>query len=165
MIRVDGRILVIAAAVVIAATVAVALSLAGSPDAQRAARMDERRVQELQRIEAAVQAHVRQYDALPERLAGLGEATDRDLSLADPATTQAYGYVVEGPDRYRLCAVFDTDSRQQGRRSHVPEGWAHPAGMHCFQRRIGPVPGDAKAEDAARRPPAGPGDAAGRAAL
>ncbi|MGY1410613.1 MULTISPECIES: hypothetical protein [unclassified Luteimonas] len=138
MIRADGRALVAVAAVVIVATVAAALMVGGSPAQQRDARMDARRVQDLQRIEAAVQAYARQHDALPDALDGLDQATDHSLSLVEPDTGTGYGYGIEGAERYRLCAVFITDSRggRHGRGDQVAEGWQHPAGPHCFQRRL-----------------------------
>ena len=58
-----GRMLVIAAGMAIAATVAAALLMTGLPDAQRQARLDERRVQDLHRIDLAIRAHARQHDA------------------------------------------------------------------------------------------------------
>lgn len=137
-----GRMLVIAAGVAIAATVAAALLVTGLPDAQRQARLDERRVQDLHRIDLAIRAHARQHDALPATLDGLGEATGRRLSLAEPGTGARYGFSVAGPDRYRLCAVFATDSRDRAA-GDVPEGWAHPAGPHCFERRLD-ADGDAR---------------------
>jgi len=135
MSRLDGRVLVAAAAVVIAVVVAAALTVSGSPAQQRDARMDARRVQDLQRIEAAVQAYARQHDALPDSLDGLAQVTDHSLSLAEPDTGTGYGYGVDGAERFRLCAVFATDSRR-GRGGLVAEGWQHPAGPHCFQRRL-----------------------------
>lgn len=137
-----GRVLVIAAGVAIAATVTAALLVTGLPDAQRQLRLDERRVQDLGRIERAVQAHVRQRDALPATLEGLGEATGRRLSLVDPGTGARYGYSVAAPHRYRLCAVFATDSGERAA-GDVMEGWAHPAGAHCFERRVD-ADGDAR---------------------
>ena len=138
MIRPDGRVLVAAAAVVIVATVAAALMVGGSPAQQRDARVDARRVHDLQRIEAAVQAYARQRDVLPDTLDGLEQATNHSLSLAEPDTGAGYGYGIDGPERYRLCAVFVTDSRGGGgaRGDQVAEGWQHPAGPHCFQRRL-----------------------------
>jgi len=138
VMRLDGRILVAAAAAVIAATVAAALTVAGSPAQQRDARMDERRVHDLQRIEAAVQAYAHQHEVLPASLDGLAQATDHDLSLAEPDTATGYGYAIDGTERYRLCAVFITDSRggRLGDGGQVSGGWQHPAGPHCFQRRL-----------------------------
>ena len=142
MTGLDGRAVVAAAAVVIVATVAAALMVGGSPAQQRDARLDARRVQDLQRIGVAVQAYARQHDVLPDTLDGLGQATDHNLSLAEPDTGTRYGYGIDGAGRYRLCAVFITDSRGEphARADHVGEGWQHPAGPHCFQRRLAASP-------------------------
>ena len=132
----SGRILVIAAGVVIAVTVTLAVALMGAPGVQRQARIDERCVQDLLQIDAAIQAHARQHDALPASLDAIEPATRRSLALADPETGAAYEYVATGPQRYRLCAVFALDSARQ-RGAVAIQGWAHPAGRHCFERRVG----------------------------
>lgn len=139
MSRPGGRTLVVVAGVVIAITVTVAIMQMGAPGAQRQARIDERRVQDLSRIDAAIQAHARQRDALPGTLDGLEPAVHRSLALVDPETGTAYEYAVTGPQHYRLCAVFAVDSAGQPRGDAV-QGWAHPAGQHCFERRVGPSP-------------------------
>ncbi|HRN63041.1 MAG TPA: hypothetical protein PK743_09295 [Luteimonas sp.] len=133
----SGRMLLILAAVAVAATVAAAVAVIGLPDEQRIAQLDARRVQDLQRIEAAIDGYARQRDALPGTLDELPGGTDRLLALADPDTGAAYGYEVVDARRYRLCADFSTDSRSAGLRADasVIEGWRHPAGRHCFERR------------------------------
>jgi type II secretory pathway pseudopilin PulG len=134
MIHVQGRSLLIAAAVVIAAAIAAALSVMGLPEQQRQLRMDERRVQDLQRIEAAIQAHARLHDALPANLAGIEPATALGLTLAEPDTGAPYGYRPGEGGRFELCAVFATESAAAGRAA--AGDWLHPAGPHCFQRRL-----------------------------
>ena len=134
MIHVQGRTLLIVAAVVIAAAIAAALSVMGLPEQQRQRRMDERRVQDLQRIETAIQAHARQHDALPATLGELDEATARGLSLVEPDTGTAYAYRPGDGGRFELCAAFAADSDAAGRGA---VDWLHPAGPHCFQRRVG----------------------------
>lgn len=130
-----GRALVIAAGVLIAVTVVAALALTGLPGLQRQARLDERRVQDLVRLDTAIQAHARLHEALPDALGALDASTGRGLPQADPGTGQAYGYAAGEAGRYRLCAVFDTDSVESAD-GLTPEGWSHPAGHHCFQRRL-----------------------------
>lgn len=135
MSRPGGRALLIVAGVVVAATIAAALVQTGLPGAQRQARIDERRVQDLQRIDSAIQAHAHQHDALPAGLDRLDPATAGQLSLTDPETATPYEYVTVDAQRYRLCAVFATGG--PGRGGYDPTGgWAHPPGAHCFQRRV-----------------------------
>lgn len=132
-----GRNLVVAAGFVIAAAVLAALSVTGMPGEQRILRMDERRVDDLQAIEAAVQDHAHQRGRLPASLQGLAEATHRSLRLVDPDTGAGYEYVAVDARRYRLCAEFARDSRRPGGAPFDPvQGWQHPAGRHCFDRAL-----------------------------
>ena len=52
----------------------------------------------------------------------------------DPVTGAAYGYEIEGDRRYRLCAVFDTDTAVTRDAALGPGDWTHGAGRHCFDR-------------------------------
>ena len=130
-----GRALVIAAGVVVAATVVAALVLTGTPGLQRQVRLDERRVQDLVRLDTAIQAHARLHEGLPATLEALDASAGRGLPRADPGTGAPYGYLAGKSGRYRLCAVFATDSVASAG-GFTPEGWAHPAGRHCFERRV-----------------------------
>ena len=58
-------------------------------------------------------------------------------SLADPATGAPYEFAATGADRYRLCAVFATDTAQR-RFAPDADDWIHAAGRGCFDRRIEP---------------------------
>ncbi len=136
-----GRGLVIAATVVVAATVIAAVAVIGSPSAQRQARLDERRVQDLRQLEAAVEAYARREGRLPESVDMLDQATGLDPSLSDPVSGVPYAVEPRDARRYRLCADFATDTRAQNRRGlPVDAGWRHPAGRHCFEHA---VPADA----------------------
>ena len=143
-----GRTLVIGAAVAIAAAVVAAVAVIGTPTEQRASRLDARRVQDLDRLETAIGEYAKRHDALPATLDALAQGTDRTLALADPQTGARYGYEPGEARRFRLCADFATDSRIAVRRAEPWSGedWQHPAGRHCFQRRL---QRDAAAEAAA----------------
>lgn len=132
-----GRVLVIAAAVVIVATVAAAVAVMGPPWVQREARLDERRVQDLVQLQDAIEDHARREDRLPESIASLGAETGRALSLVDPVDGTPYAYEPRDGRRYRLCARFATDTREDRTPGgFAGEGWRHPAGHHCFERAI-----------------------------
>lgn len=130
-----GRNLVIVTGVVIAATVAAALTVTGLPGEQRRLRLDERRISDLQEIAMAVDEHARLRGQLPATLEGLGASTHRNLSLVDPASSATYRYEVVDTRRYRLCARFERDSRRAGGVASV-QGWQHAAGEHCFDRAL-----------------------------
>ncbi|WP_202841474.1 hypothetical protein [Luteimonas saliphila] len=133
-----GRVLVILAAVVIAATVITAIMVIGSPAAQRASKLDTRRVADLRRIETAIGEHAKLHDALPRDLGALLPGAGRALVTVDPETGAPYGYEAVDRRRYRLCADFTTDSRDPVRQAEpvYDDAWLHPAGRHCFERRL-----------------------------
>ncbi|TYT26793.1 hypothetical protein FZO89_11270 [Luteimonas viscosa] len=151
-----GRRLVILAAVVIAATVITAIMVIGSPAAQRASKLDARRVADLRRIEAAIGEHAKLHDALPRDLGALLPGTERGLATVDPDSGASYVFEAIDRRRYRLCADFATDSRIRVRQAEpmYDDAWLHPPGRHCFERRL-ERDVDARATGPAPRP--GPG--------
>lgn len=138
-----GRNLLILAAAVILATVAAAVWVMGGPGAQRERRMDERRVEQLQRLERFIDDYHREHDRLPKSLMELAGQPGVALDIADPASGQTYEYAVDGPRAYRLCAVYQTDTAGQ-EAGPIAARWAHPRGGHCHRLEIEP--------DAAARP-------------
>lgn len=130
-----GRGLVVAAAVAAAAAVACAIAVIGTPPAQRQARLDERRVDDLRQLQAAIADHARREGRLPASLEPLADATGRHLNLVDPLGRTPYVYAPGEGGRYRLCAEFATDTRGEAwPGGRADEGWRHPAGRHCFER-------------------------------
>ncbi len=133
-----GQSLAVAAALVVLATVIAAIATMGSPSTQREIRFDERRVDDLRRIADAIDNHAERRAGLPPELATLASEPGRDLAIVDPVHGAPYGYEVVGDDRYRLCAVFTTDTGQtpHGARLGVGDEWLHGRGRHCFDRKI-----------------------------
>ena len=84
----------------------------------------------------AVEAHVTVHRALPADLQALSRQPGSLLPTADPVTGKAYDYQIVDADgqRYRLCAVFDTDTAVTGDAAFGPGDWTHGAGRHCFER-------------------------------
>lgn len=132
-----GRWLAIAASVVVVATVAAAMFVMGSPSAQRQARLDSRRVHDLNRIVQVVERYVEAHDALPPDLATLAGQPGQRLAIADPVTGAPYGFEVTGQRSYRLCAVFVTDTAQTPAVGGpwTLDDWDHAAGRQCFERK------------------------------
>ena len=132
-----GRWLVTIAAVVVVATIAAAVWVIGSPAAQRESRMDARRVSDLRRLESAIERHAKLHDALPRGLDAL-QGDGATVARVDPASGAPYGYEPVDARRYRLCAGFATDSRVAVRQAEpdYDDAWRHPAGHHCFERRL-----------------------------
>ena len=132
-----GTLLLVVATLVVLATLAAALWIIGSPASQRQVRIDERRVQELAIIEAALDRHWETHQALPASLEEMVASTPGlRLPLADPADGPAYEYRVTGTDAFELCATFATSTAEPpaARSARARPDWLHGEGRHCFQR-------------------------------
>ena len=138
-----GRRLAIAASVVVLATVVASVWVTGSPSAQREARLDERRVGDLDNIKDAIRSYTQEHDALPADLAELKIQPGIRLSIADPVTAAPYEYVATGARTYQLCARFTTDTAQQMPNDYQSRDahWAHGIGRQCFDRTAGTATG------------------------
>lgn len=137
--RAMGRRLLVAAGIVAVAALVGGFILMGSPSAQREQRMDQRRVSDLQQIETTLRNHFDETGALPPDLATLAARPGVGLSIRDPDTGAPYGYRIEAPQRFALCADFSTDTAavRRGQRAWMmPVEWAHGVGNTCFKRHI-----------------------------
>jgi len=132
-----ARGLAIAASAVVASTVVAAIWTMGSPASQRLVKLDQRRVQDLQRIEMLLGSHHRNHGALPPDLATLARQPGQRLAIADPVDGAPYTYRIVDKDRFRLCAVFGTDTAtaRPGEEAWAADDWHHGAGRQCFERK------------------------------
>jgi hypothetical protein len=131
---VNGRIVAILASVLVAIGVAAGLYLAGSPAEARLHRQDERRAELLSMADFAIENYHREQGRLPVALDSAGPSWSRDSSRTrDPVTGVPFDYRVTGDSTWELCATFARSG--EGNLSTLRN---HPAGRHCFQRRIGP---------------------------
>lgn len=123
-------------------------AIVGSPAAQHAARLDERRVNDLASIQWQVVDYWQSKETLPAELVLL-EDSIRGFSVpTDPVTGEAYAYSVTGTSSFELCAAFATDTTlPHPERLYKPsapepyglsENWQHPTGHTCFERTIDP---------------------------
>ncbi|MBA3487438.1 MAG: hypothetical protein H0T88_09670, partial [Lysobacter sp.] len=78
------------------------------------------------------------HEGLPPDLATQASEPGQNLAIFDPEDGVPYGYEATGDDRYRLCAVFVTDTGQlPGKgRPMVDEDWLHGRGRQCFVRKV-----------------------------
>lgn len=151
----SGRWLAIIASVVVLVTVVIAVLVMDSPSVQRDARLDSRRIDELNRIVQAVDTYVQANHTLPPDLATLAAQPGQQLSIADPVTGAAYDYTVDGARSYTLCAVFVTDTAQVRARGGPWNAieWNHDVGPQCFSRTAtAPKPGARAEGDPAASP-------------
>ena len=132
-----GRVMAIVASIVVVAAVVAGIASIGLPGEQRQARLDQRRIEDLQRIAEAVELHHREHGQLPADLATAAARPGWDLGLLDPVSGEAYDYRPLQGDRFELCAVFTTDSGERdGAGWNAPLEWRHGAGRHCFNRDV-----------------------------
>lgn len=136
-----GRWLLVAAAVVVVATIIAAVATMGLPATQRDIGLDERRVRDLQRIVTAVHSHATAHGSLPQDLATLAAQPGRRLAMFDPGGAP-YTYEPAGERTFRVCAVFTTDTAQppQAEDARVADEWLHGSGPQCFQRTLRHAP-------------------------
>ena len=125
----------------------------GSPADQRAYRLDNERISDLQNIQWQIVNHWQQKGVMPQRLENLSDPLKNNNLPVDPETGEAYTYTRKGNLSFDLCAGFRRDSahmtpmgysmmgpRYEAYDMMIPEGenWQHPAGKHCFERAIDP---------------------------
>jgi hypothetical protein len=136
-----GRNLLIAATLIVVATLVAALWVMDSPSKQRDRRIDERRVSELGAIVEAIDDWARLKGQMPASLAELAAQPGSSLILVDPVDGKAYGYEVVSIFAYKVCATFATSTsdrrRDTNRYRTYNDEWMHPVGRHCFDRKLG----------------------------
>ena len=132
--RMTGRQMLagIVSAVVVAAIVT-GIVILGSPSEERARRLDQVRVSELEGIKTAVEFYQRANGRLPASLSELSLQPGVRIST-DPTTNEPYPYRTVSADEFELCATFDRASEPQ--RGSGVNIWQHPAGAHCFTLKV-----------------------------
>jgi hypothetical protein len=121
------RIAAWGSSIVVLVAITAGLIVLGTPEQERARRFDDRRIADVQRLAFAVRtAYVREGE-LPGSLDELVDGLTLERLPRDPRLDEPYGYAVEGPERFTLCAIFD-------RASEEPDAgfWAHGTGRQCF---------------------------------
>lgn len=146
------NVLVGSVVVAITASVVAGLFIVGSPKAERLARFDERRANDLQMIQSEVTSYWQQKNRLPQSLEELQYDLGYFIPPTDPQTGAPYEYRVLAPLRFELCTVFSAASEEafpNGGRVAMPKpagapfveadnGWTHGVGRMCFTRTIDP---------------------------
>ncbi|KGQ18099.1 hypothetical protein LF41_1453 [Lysobacter dokdonensis DS-58] len=131
-----GKWLAIGGTVLAVVAIVLAIRMMGSPSEQRLVRIDEHRVSDLDKLEDAIVAYAKEKERLPAQIAQVKAQPGTITSFTDPETRAPYEYERIDADRFRICAVFATDTSM-----HPPEGWPasqdawnHGIGRHCFTR-------------------------------
>jgi len=137
-----GRLLGVAVTLAVLAAVLVGLGVVGSPAEARLRRLDERRVDDLQRARYSLHRYWTQHGRLPLSLDSLAQVSQDTSDYRDPTTGQPYEYRTTSDTSYELCAEFAKPTSEQWQRTR-DEDWRHPAGRQCFPLAalgIPPVP-------------------------
>lgn len=147
------KIFVWTAALLVFAAMAWGFYSAGSPQAERIRRFDERRIFDLQQIQWQIINYWQAKEKLPVALEDLRDTISGFVPPVDPEVGTSYEYRATGELNFELCAVFkavsfDSDLRQGKSRPPIPAAidgqyqvsdvWAHNAGRTCFERKIDP---------------------------
>lgn len=122
-------------------TIAWGLAISGTPAAERARRVDERRIDDLRNIREEItrlclgttrheaQRGRRIEEPLPANLEALRKrARNRRPRITDPETGEPYGYEILSDSRFRIGARFDT-----ARDEPWNAVWNHTAGQTWFE--------------------------------
>ena len=126
--------------VAVTATLVAGLWISGSPAAERARRLDDRRIQDLQSISNAIDNYYNQNGLkLPPTLETLTRQREAFYvsAINDPDTMAPYEYLMDATSTYRLCATFTTDTRglEQNQEQYYPYNsvfWEHGPERTCF---------------------------------
>jgi hypothetical protein len=145
-----------AVAALVALTILSGFLIIGSPQSQRAYRIDEQRVSDLQSIQSQITYFYQQKRLLPTSLSQLQDPVLGFSIPTDPQTQAAYEYEKTADLAFRLCATFSAQSYDQYGSpqpvapriyGNVQDNWQHAAGRVCFERMLDPdfyPPGNAK---------------------
>jgi hypothetical protein len=118
---------------VVAAAVITGVVILGAPSAERARRLDLRRVSDLEGIQNAVNFYYTERGKLPPSLEELAAAPGVRIG-SDPVTGASYGYRALGVEEFELCGTFERVA--EARVSSGVDVWQHPSGEHCFARKV-----------------------------
>lgn len=113
--------------VVVGAAIAAGIFLLGAPSEERARRLDERRIADLQAMSSSVRLYHKKYERLPASREEAAGEPGVILETRDPVTDEPYAYRVVDSTTYELCATFDRPSADR-----VAGFWSHGAGRQCF---------------------------------
>jgi hypothetical protein len=145
--KTDGkknRNLAIATSILVIISIAGGFFYTGSPAKQRALRLDQDRIGNLQWIQNEIINYWQNKEQLPENLAALTNNISGFTAPTDPESKKPYEYRILTKTSFELCGEFSEagipDNSQS--RYYVEPGreqnWQHEKGRVCFERNIDP---------------------------
>lgn len=145
------KIFIWAVAFLVLAAMAWGFYSAGSPQAERLRRFDERRISDLQQIQWQIINYWQAKEKLPTSMESLRDEISGFVPPVDPETSMAYEYSVVDELNFKLCATFRLSSRDNSRpEKSIPvpaaidgsypgvDVWSHDSSRTCFEREIDP---------------------------
>jgi hypothetical protein len=139
-----------AVAALIVLTILSGFIIIGTPQTQRAYRIDEQRVSDLQGLQYQVLSYWQRKQALPATLSALNDPLSNYSVPTDPQTGAQYEYKSTSALSFELCATFGAVSQSldmvttpepaglSRSGSIQSDSWQHAAGRACFVRTIDP---------------------------
>lgn len=122
---------------------------AGSPLKARLYNFDERKVGDLQSIQAEIINYWQRKEVLPNSLNDLNNSISGFKVPVDPQTVNEYGYTVKDKTIFELCADFNLPSNfgvigrslaeSPAMKGVYADNWNHEADRQCFERTIDPA--------------------------
>lgn len=112
-----------------------------SPMEARNKRQDNLIMENLYRLDSAVQSYYNYENKMPESLKALTNYEYDKLraeDILDPVSGKQYDYKVTGANSYEICADFKTSNvkREDVTDWYYEEGWVHEAGYYCISRKV-----------------------------
>ncbi len=138
-------------AVLAVASIVAGFFIVGTPAQARLARFDAQKVSDLQNIQSQVVNYWQAKQTLPVAITDLNNSLSYGPVPVDVQTGELYVYQPTGKLSFKLCAVFNAQSRgnqntypemtmprQVGDKTMAPDNWQHGSGQICFDRTIDP---------------------------
>ncbi len=142
------RLLGVSVGMLALGTIVAGFFIVGTPAEARLARFDTQKVNDLQNIQSQVVYYWQAKQQLPMTITDLNNSLSYGPVPVDPQTGKSYVYQTVGALSFKLCAVFNAESRTgvmpiENRpipvgEKGLPDNWQHDAGQVCFDRTIDP---------------------------
>jgi len=123
--------------------------IVGTPAQARLARFDAQKISDLQNIQSQITSYYQAKQKLPAVITDLNNSLNYGPVPVDPQSGEPYSYQATGALAFKLCAVFNAQSRANyaqieavtpvGIKGATQDNWQHGTGEVCFNRAIDPA--------------------------
>lgn len=134
---------IVGVSIFVIAPLITAIFMIGSPAKERARKLDETRINNLDSMHYAIDSYYTLNKKLPDSLDALVKSGQHyPLGIQDPESGLPFHYETTSEKTYKLCATFTDESPKNGSQNYVYDrylgpgninmSWHHPKGYHCF---------------------------------